>query len=134
MVLSEIIFVSGQFRIIFTSVFWSLKKRIYEAHIGIASPKEGVTTYTEFTNNVLPRIHKNGYNAIQLMAIQGKCSPIRTVHFSCNFLKYFSRTCILRIIWISGDVIFRSIKPLWNARRVERIDRLCSWTWNHCPS
>ena len=47
-------------------------KRIYEAHIGIASPKEGVTTYTEFTNNVLPRIHKNGYNAIQLMAIQGK--------------------------------------------------------------
>ena len=48
------------------------QKRIYEAHIGIASPKEGVTTYTEFTNNVLPRIHKNGYNAIQLMAIQGK--------------------------------------------------------------
>ena len=55
-----------------TDLFCSFFKRIYEAHIGIASPKEGVTTYTEFTNNVLPRIHKNGYNAIQLMAIQGK--------------------------------------------------------------
>ena len=61
-------------------VFGSLK-RIYEAHIGIASPKEGVTTYTEFTNNVLPRIHKNGYNAIQLMAIQGKWVIPLWVHF-----------------------------------------------------
>ena len=44
--------------------------RIYEAHVGIASPKEGITSYAEFTNDVLPRIAKNGYNAIGLMAIQ----------------------------------------------------------------
>ena len=44
--------------------------RIYEAHIGICSPKEGVSTYVDFTNDVLPRVHKNGYNVIQLMAIQ----------------------------------------------------------------
>ena len=65
-------------------VFWSLK-RIYEAHIGIASPKEGVTTYTEFTNNVLPRIHKNGYNAIQLMAIQGKWVHFRLLSTQIYF-------------------------------------------------
>ena len=44
--------------------------RIYEAHVGIASDKEGITTYAEFRQNVLPRIAKNGYNVIQLMAIQ----------------------------------------------------------------
>ena len=44
--------------------------KIYEAHVGIGSPKEGITTYAEFTNDVLPRIAENGYNAIGLMAIQ----------------------------------------------------------------
>lgn len=43
---------------------------IYEAHVGIATPEERVGTYKEFTKNVLPRIKKAGYNAIQLMAIQ----------------------------------------------------------------
>lgn len=43
--------------------------RIYEAHVGISSPELRVTTYREFTHNVLPRIHKLGYNVIQLMAI-----------------------------------------------------------------
>ncbi len=42
---------------------------IYEAHIGMAQEKEGVGTYNEFTENVLPRIKKAGYNAVQLMAI-----------------------------------------------------------------
>ena len=32
--------------------------------------KEGVGTYEEFRVNVLPRIEKDGYNAIQIMAIQ----------------------------------------------------------------
>ena len=45
--------------------------RIYEAHVGISSDKEGVTSYNEFTEKVLPRIAKNGYNIIQLMAVQG---------------------------------------------------------------
>ena len=43
---------------------------IYEAHIGMAENKEGVGTYEEFRRNILPRIAADGYNAIQLMAIQ----------------------------------------------------------------
>ncbi|XP_033952864.1 1,4-alpha-glucan-branching enzyme [Pseudochaenichthys georgianus] len=43
--------------------------RIYEAHVGIASPERKVATYTNFTTNVLPHIRDAGYNCIQLMAI-----------------------------------------------------------------
>ena len=43
---------------------------IYEAHVGMAQEHEGVGSFNEFTDNVLPRIHKLGYNTIQLMAIQ----------------------------------------------------------------
>lgn len=43
---------------------------IYECHIGMAQNKEGVGTYNEFREKVLPRIVKDGYNAIQIMAIQ----------------------------------------------------------------
>lgn len=43
---------------------------IYECHIGMASEKEEVGTYLEFANDTLPRIHKLGYNCIQMMAIQ----------------------------------------------------------------
>lgn len=43
---------------------------IYECHIGMAQQREGVGTYREFRENVLPRIAANGYNAIQIMAIQ----------------------------------------------------------------
>jgi 1,4-alpha-glucan branching enzyme len=43
---------------------------IYECHIGMASVEEKVATYKEFTQNILPRIRENGYNAIQIMAIQ----------------------------------------------------------------
>jgi 1,4-alpha-glucan branching enzyme len=43
--------------------------RIYEAHVGISSPDMKVTSYKEFTETMLPRIHYLGYNAIQLMAI-----------------------------------------------------------------
>lgn len=43
---------------------------IYECHIGMAQEREGVGTYTEFRDNILPRIAKDGYNAIQIMAIQ----------------------------------------------------------------
>lgn len=44
--------------------------RIYEAHVGMATPEQRVGTYREFTERVLPRIAKAGYNAVQLMAIQ----------------------------------------------------------------
>ena len=43
---------------------------IYECHIGMAQNREGVGTYEEFRLNVLPRIVADGYNAIQIMAIQ----------------------------------------------------------------
>ncbi len=43
---------------------------IYECHIGMAQEREGVGTYSEFREKVLPRIHADGYNAIQIMAIQ----------------------------------------------------------------
>lgn len=42
---------------------------IYECHIGMAQDAEKVGTYTEFRENILPRIKKEGYNAIQIMAI-----------------------------------------------------------------
>ena len=43
---------------------------IYEAHIGMSSEEEKVSTFDEFRENILPRIAENGYNTIQLMAIQ----------------------------------------------------------------
>ena len=42
---------------------------IYEAHVGMAQEEGKVGTYREFAQNVLPKIKKAGYNAVQLMAI-----------------------------------------------------------------
>ena len=36
----------------------------------MAQEKEAVGSYDEFRSKILPRIHKDGYNAIQIMAIQ----------------------------------------------------------------
>ncbi|MBE8953193.1 MAG: alpha amylase C-terminal domain-containing protein [Quinella sp. 1Q7] len=43
---------------------------IYECHVGMSQDAEKVGTYTEFKDNVLPRVKKAGYTAIQVMAIQ----------------------------------------------------------------
>ncbi|MBO6012494.1 MAG: 1,4-alpha-glucan-branching enzyme, partial [Bacteroidales bacterium] len=43
---------------------------IYECHIGMATNEEKVGTYEEFRVNVLPRVRRLGYTAIQIMAIQ----------------------------------------------------------------
>ena len=43
---------------------------IYEAHIGMSTTEEKTGTYAEFTEHVLPRIIKAGYNTLQLMAVQ----------------------------------------------------------------
>lgn len=43
---------------------------IYECHVGMSSEEEKVSTWVEFTRNILPRIAHLGYNAIQLMAVQ----------------------------------------------------------------
>ena len=42
---------------------------IYECHVGMALEKEGIGTYREFADEILPRIKEAGYNAIQLMAV-----------------------------------------------------------------
>ncbi|MFI3264376.1 MAG: alpha-amylase family glycosyl hydrolase [Rikenellaceae bacterium] len=42
---------------------------IYEAHVGMAQEEEGVGSYFQFADKVLPRIKASGYNAVQLMAV-----------------------------------------------------------------
>ncbi len=42
---------------------------VYEAHVGMALEEARVGTYAEFTERILPRIARAGYNTIQLMAI-----------------------------------------------------------------
>ena len=72
--------------LIFDGVFWNPEEkyvwkypkkhldkprslRIYEAHVGMSSFYPKVTTYKDFTENILPRIKRLGYTAVQLMAI-----------------------------------------------------------------
>ena len=43
---------------------------IYECHVGMAQDAEKVGTYAEFRDKILPRIKADGYNFIQIMAIQ----------------------------------------------------------------
>ena len=43
---------------------------IYECHIGMSQDAEKVGTYNEFRENVLPRVIKDGYNCLQIMALQ----------------------------------------------------------------
>jgi 1,4-alpha-glucan branching enzyme len=42
---------------------------IYETHVGMAQEHEGVGTFTEFADYIIPYIKNSGYNAIQLMAV-----------------------------------------------------------------
>jgi 1,4-alpha-glucan branching enzyme len=42
---------------------------IYEAHVGMAQETEGIGTYRDFADKILPRIAAAGYNTLQLMAI-----------------------------------------------------------------
>ncbi len=44
--------------------------RIYECHVGMSSAEPKINSYLEFKKDMLPRIRKLGYNAIQIMAIQ----------------------------------------------------------------
>ena len=43
---------------------------IYECHVGMGQDAERVGSYVEFERNVLPRIAADGYNCIQIMAVQ----------------------------------------------------------------
>ena len=42
---------------------------IYECHIGMAQEEGSIGSYTQFRDNVLPRIKALGYNTIQIMAV-----------------------------------------------------------------
>lgn len=43
---------------------------IYEAHVGMAQEEGRVGSFSEFTENIIPRVAAAGYNVLQLMAIQ----------------------------------------------------------------
>lgn len=43
---------------------------VYETHVGMAQEKEGIGTYREFADHVIPRVADAGYNTVQLMAVQ----------------------------------------------------------------
>lgn len=43
---------------------------IYECHIGMGQDAEKVGTYNEFREKVLPRVVEEGYNCLQIMALQ----------------------------------------------------------------
>jgi 1,4-alpha-glucan branching enzyme len=43
---------------------------IYEAHVGMSGEEGRVHSYREFANATLPRIAADGYNIVQLMAVQ----------------------------------------------------------------
>uniref|UniRef100_A0A2P2M6Q9 Glycosyl hydrolase family 13 catalytic domain-containing protein n=3 Tax=Rhizophora mucronata TaxID=61149 RepID=A0A2P2M6Q9_RHIMU len=44
--------------------------RIYESHVGMSSTEPMINTYANLRDDVLPRIKRLGYNAVQIMAIQ----------------------------------------------------------------
>ncbi len=44
---------------------------IYEAHVGMAQEAEKIGSFDEFTEQILPRIVRAGYNTVQLMAVMG---------------------------------------------------------------
>ncbi len=43
---------------------------IYECHIGMSSEEEKVASFEDFRSKVLPRVHKLGYDVLQIMALQ----------------------------------------------------------------
>ena len=42
---------------------------IYEAHVGMSQERHCISTFAEFQKSILPRIAKDGYNTIQMMAV-----------------------------------------------------------------
>ena len=42
---------------------------IYECHIGMAQEEGKIGSYREFTENILPKVQKLGYNTLQIMAV-----------------------------------------------------------------
>ncbi|KAI4965220.1 hypothetical protein ZWY2020_054982 [Hordeum vulgare] len=43
--------------------------RIYECHVGISGSEQKISSFQEFTSNVLPHIKDAGYNAVQIIGV-----------------------------------------------------------------
>ncbi|KAH7372698.1 hypothetical protein KP509_17G017100 [Ceratopteris richardii] len=65
--------------------------RIYEAHVGMSSTEPKINSYVNFRDEVLPRIKKLGYNAVQLMAIQEHAYYASFGYHVTNFFAVSSR-------------------------------------------
>ena len=65
--------------------------RIYECHVGMSSEEGKVNSYRDFANNVIPRIKRNGYNVIQLMAIMEHVYYASFGYHVSNFFAVSSR-------------------------------------------
>ena len=65
--------------------------RIYEAHVGMSSFDPKVSTYREFADNILPRIKRTGYTAVQLMAIMEHANYASFGYHVNNFFAIASR-------------------------------------------
>jgi 1,4-alpha-glucan branching enzyme len=65
--------------------------RIYECHIGMASNEPRIGSYAEFRDNVLPRIKRLGYTAIQIMAIMEHAYYASFGYHVTNFFACSSR-------------------------------------------
>lgn len=49
---------------------WENKNlKVYETHIGMSGIEPKVHTFTEFKNDVIPRVKDLGYNTIQIMGV-----------------------------------------------------------------
>lgn len=44
--------------------------RIYECHVGISGSEARISTFNEFTDNILPYVKNAGYNVVQLIGVQ----------------------------------------------------------------
>ena len=65
--------------------------RVYESHVGMATKEQKVGSYREFADNVIPRIKKVGYNAVQLMAIMEHADYASFGYHVNNFFAISSR-------------------------------------------
>lgn len=93
--------------VLFDSIFWNppdkyewkspnhvprpKSLRIYECHVGMSSLDPKVSTYREFADNVIPRIVKTGYTAIQLMAVMEHVDYASFGYLVSNFFAIASR-------------------------------------------
>lgn len=66
--------------------------RIYECHVGMGSNDPKVGGYREFADNVLPRVAKSGYTAIQIMAIMEHAYYASFGYHVTNFFAVSSRS------------------------------------------